>query len=179
MGVDVVRWTVSVGVMISILVANQPPAAAAGAETSDETRRKMIESMYEDYKRSFPEVEDLSAAEAMQLLEQGRAVFVDVRKSKEQRVSMLPGAITEKQFLKEPEAHGDRVIIGYCTISYRSGKLADKLRKRDIPMVNLRGGILAWLHAGGQVMRDGEPVKQVHVYGKRWDLAPAAFESVW
>ena len=62
--------------------------------------------------------------------------------------------------------------------STREGKLAENLRKKDIYMVNMRGGILAWLHAGGKVYREGKPVNQVHVYGKKWDLAPPGIESV-
>jgi hypothetical protein len=34
-------------------------------------------------------------------------------------------------------------------------------------MVNLRGGLLAWLHAGGKVYKDGRLVRRVHVYGKK------------
>jgi sodium/bile acid cotransporter 7 len=56
--------------------------------------------------------------------------------------------------------------------------VAEKLQKQDIRMVNLRGGILAWLHAGGAVYRDGKPVNRVHVFGKKWDLAPLDVESV-
>jgi hypothetical protein len=47
-------------------------------------------------------------------------------------MNLLPGAITEKEFLKHPERYRDKVIIGYCTISYRSGKLAEKLGAEDL-----------------------------------------------
>jgi sodium/bile acid cotransporter 7 len=146
---------------------------------NDEEKRRKVETMYEDYKKSFPDVSDISAEEALALSRQSKPMFVDVREPSEQAVSMLPGAITEKEFLKNPEAHKDRRVIGYCTISYRSGKLAQRLQKKGIQMVNLRGGILAWLHAGGKIYREGKPTNQVHVYGKRWNLAPSDYEAVW
>jgi sodium/bile acid cotransporter 7 len=165
-------------VAVSIGIFLIGPAATSEA-LNDEEKRHKVETMYEDYKRSFPDVSDLSAEEALMLSRQSEPIFVDVRDSSEQAVSMLPGAITEKEFLKDPEAYKDRTAIGYCTISYRSGKLAQRLQKKGIQMVNLRGGILAWLHAGGKIHREGEPVKQVHVYGKRWNLAPSDYEAVW
>ena len=153
-------------------------AAVAGEGLSDSAKRRKVEAMYNNYKKSFPEVADLSAERALKLMDGGRVVFVDVREPREQALSMLPGAITDREFLRNPEAYRDLLIIGYCTISYRSGKLARKLQKKGIHMHNLRGGILSWLHAGGRVYKDGEPVNRMHVYGRKWDLAPSAYESV-
>ena len=147
-------------------------------DVSDLEKRRQIETMYDGYKQSFPQVMEISAEHALELAKEDKAVFVDVREPKEQAVSMLPGAITEKDFLENPEAYKGRMIISYCTISYRSGKLAERLQKKGIQVMNLRGGILAWLHAGGKVYKDGEPVMRVHVYGKKWDLAPSGYETV-
>jgi sodium/bile acid cotransporter 7 len=156
-----------------------PSPVRADEAMSEAEKRAKIESLYQGYKRDFADVEDIAPAEAMELLKSGRVVFVDVREEKEQVVSMLPGAITEEAFLKHPERYQDKVIIGYCTISYRSGKLAEKLRTRDIAMLNLRGGLLAWVHAGGKVYdRNGE-TRRIHVYGRKWDLGPKDYQAVW
>jgi rhodanese-related sulfurtransferase len=153
-------------------------ASTQGEVLKDSSKLKKVNSMYAEYKESFPEVPDISAEQVLRHMEEGRVVFVDVRGPKEQDVSMLPGAITEKAFLKNPDAYKDYRVIGYCTISYRSGKLAQRLKKKGIDMFNLEGGILAWLHAGGKVYRHGKPVNRVHVYGKKWDLAPSGYETV-
>lgn len=154
-------------------------AVRADEVMSDDARRARIEAMYRDYRKEFAEVKDISPAEAMELYGAGRALFVDVRAKKEQEVSMLPGAVTEEEFLKQPERYRDKVVIGYCTISYRSGKLAESLASRGITMLNLEGGLLAWVHAGGKVFdRDGE-TRRVHVYGRKWNLAPKDYEAVW
>jgi sodium/bile acid cotransporter 7 len=135
--------------------------------------------MYEDYKKSFPEVEDITPKQAMKLMQSGNVIFVDTRKSKEQKVSMLPGAVTEKDFKKNSEQYRDQVLIGYCTISYRSGKLAKELERKGITMLNLRGGMLAWIHEGGKVYDANGETKRVHVYKKKWNYVPEGYEAVW
>jgi len=155
-----------------------PTSVVPDEGLSDAAKQHKIEAMYAEYKESFPEVEDLSAEEVLRLMGRAKMVFVDVRKPKEQAVSMLPGAITDREFLQNVESYKDQQVIGYCTISYRSGKLARKLQRKGIRMINLRGGILAWIHAGEQVYKNGKPVKKVHVYGKKWDLAPSDYESI-
>jgi len=148
-------------------------------DMSDAAKRDKIEALYGDYKREFADVPDIEPAEAMRLLQEGKALFIDVREEKEQKVSMLPSAVTEKEFLKNPDRFRDRTLIGYCTISYRSGKLAESLRARGITLLNLRGGLLAWVHAGGKVFdRNGETLR-IHVYGRKWDLGPKGYEAVW
>lgn len=93
---------------------------------------------------------------------------------------MIPGAVAEEQFLNNLEQYKDHIIIGYCTISYRSGKLAQELMtKKGITMYNLRGGLLAWVHDGGKIVDPKGETKRIHVYGRKWNLAPSAYEAVW
>jgi sodium/bile acid cotransporter 7 len=153
--------------------------AWADEAMSDADKHAKIESMYRDYKKDFADVADIAPAEAMALLKTGQALFVDVRAAKEQEVSMLPGAIAADEFLKQPERYRDKVIIGYCTISYRSGKLADTLKTRGMVMLNLKGGLLAWVHAGGKIYDRSGETRRIHVYGRKWNLAPQGYEALW
>ena len=171
-------------ILLSCLVivgCSQATRQVQWAETEEvnRERRARIERMYTRYKRLFPSVTDISTAEAIKRMKDGKAVFVDVREPEEQAVSMLPDAITEQDFLADPEKYKYKVVIGYCTISYRSGRLAKKLAKRGILMRNLRGGMLAWVHDGGKVYdRRGETLR-VHVYGRKWNLVPIQYRSVY
>ena len=137
--------------------------------------------MYEDYKkRSFPGVIDVEPRLAMDLAKRPEVLFVDVRPLEERNVSMIPGAVAEEAFLNNLEQYKDHIIIGYCTISYRSGKLAQELmNKQGIIMYNLRGGLLAWVHEGGKIVDPKGETKRIHVYGRKWNLAPSRFEAVW
>jgi rhodanese-related sulfurtransferase len=148
-------------------------------QITDAEKRQKIEAMYKGYKQKFPEVQDISPREAMKLAEGGKVVFIDVRQTKEQAISMLPGAIPDKEFLKNPDKYKDYVKIAYCTISYRSGKFAQKLRKDHIIVYNLQGGLLAWVHDGGKVYHNGAESKRIHVYGPKWNLGPAGYEAIW
>jgi sodium/bile acid cotransporter 7 len=169
------HWTFVAWVLVNGLAF----PARAGDAVSEPEKRAEIETMYRDYKKQFADVQDIAPVAAMELLKSSPAVFVDVREEKEQAVSMLPGAITEQEFLNHLERYRDVVVIGYCTISYRSGKLAEKLKAQGVVILNLRGGLLAWVHDGGKVYdRDGE-TRRIHVYGRQWDLGPKGYKAVW
>jgi sodium/bile acid cotransporter 7 len=113
----------------------------AGADMSDAERLAKVEELYRGYKREFADVQDIEPSDAMRLLQEGKAIFVDVREEKEQQVSMLPSAVTENEFLKDPGRFRDSTLIGHCTISYRSGKLAESLKTQGITLLNLKGGL--------------------------------------
>ncbi|MFO7684779.1 MAG: rhodanese-like domain-containing protein [Desulfobacterales bacterium] len=167
-----------IGLAWALSMGHAPPGRAADG-MSDAEKRAKIEVMYRAYKNNFAEVEDIETAAAMRLLEEGKALFIDVREEREQNVSMLPSAVTEKEFLKDPAKYEGRTLIGYCTISYRSGKLAARLKKEGIPILNLRGGLLAWVHDGGKVYDRGSETRRINVYGRKWNLGPKDYEAVW
>ena len=111
---------------------------------------------------------------------------IDVRQPNEQIVSMLPDALTPYEFaqkVKHGFPKGKRVVV-YCTIGRRSGEYAVQLRAKEVPVQNLEGGILAWTHAGGLLMRDSAgvrvPTKKVHVYSEdmqKW--IALGYEAEW
>ena len=148
-------------------------------DMSDAEKKEVVYRMYAGYKKNFPKVKDISPQQAMRMLKQNKVIFVDTRKPAEMAVSMLPGAVTEREFLSHPEQYQNKTIVGYCTISYRSGKFADNVAKQGISLVNLRGGILGWTLEGGRVYdQSGKQVKRIHVYGDKWDYAPDGYETV-
>ncbi len=146
---------------------------------TDAQKRDQIEKMYMSYKKEFPAVQDVSPQEAMQLFGTGKVIFIDVREPDEQSVSHLPEAISADSFLENPEKYNDYIKIGYCTISYRSGMLAQELHQKGIPMYNLGGGLLAWVHDGGKVYKGTEETHRIHVYSQKWNLGPDGYEAVW
>lgn len=163
--------------LLVVLVASPLPCIAQ--PLSDAQKSQRVTAMYADYREDFPGIEEIEAADAMALLGDPDVVFVDVREPEEQAVSTIPGAVTGRVFLADPERYRGQRIIGYCTISYRSGKLAARLDRKGITLVNLKGGLLAWVHAGGPLARGSRPVQEMHVYGRKWDLAPQAIETVY
>ena len=151
----------------------------SSADMTNTEKRQKINILYDDYKKKFPDVPDVTPKQAMDLAENKKVVFIDVREPEEQRVSMLPGAITEKEYLENTKKYEDYVKIGYCTISYRSGKFAQKLQKKGITVYNLKGGLLAWVHDGGKVYDHNGETRRIHVYGRKWNLGPQSYEAAW
>lgn len=116
-------------------------------------------------------------ADALRLALDGASppVLLDVRTAEERAVSVIPGAIVDAAAL-----HPGATVIVYCTVGLRSGQTARELRERGFDALNLRGGILAWLAAGGTLVdARGVPTQRVHVYGRRWNAVPEGFEAVW
>lgn len=107
---------------------------------SDPERRERIDALYQKYRRKFPEVEEITAAELLADLEAGRElVLVDVRKPEEQTVSMIPGAIAQEEFERRQEMLRDKTVVTYCTAGYRSGLYAKELQKKNWNVLNLEG----------------------------------------
>ena len=92
---------------------------------------------------------------------------------------MIPGAIDSSRFERRPRHDNIDTIVIYCTIGLRSGLYAEELRRKGHAVRNLRGGILAWVHAGQDVVKGGRPTRRLHVYGPKWDLLPDGHVAVW
>ncbi|AGW13589.1 rhodanese-like domain-containing protein [Megalodesulfovibrio gigas] len=155
------------------------PATAAG---DDAARRAQVLAMFEQYKaEAFADTQDIHPEAVLGLLQRGvPVVLVDSRDAKEQAVSMLPGAVTEAQFLAQPELHHDAIVVAYCTIGYRSGVFARKMASQGVSVLNLYGGMLNWTHAAGPLVdAQGRPVSRLHVYDSTWDLASAGVEGIY
>ncbi len=136
--------------------------------------------MYDGYTESFEDVAPISIAEYIALASGPEPpVLVDVRSPEERAVSMIPGAITREEFEDRQDEFEGRVVVAYCTIGYRSGLFAEVLDHYGWDARNLEGSILAWTHADRDLVRDGEPVRRVHVHGSLWDLAATGYETVW
>lgn len=154
-------------------------SSGSGGELTDEQKLERINDLYKKYRRSFPNVPDVSAEELIAMRKEKDVVLVDGREKKEQEVSMLPGAITSREFEENIEKYRDKTIVVYCTIGSRSGHYARDLIEKGLIAYNLRGSILAWIHAGQKLVSEGKETRRVHVYGRRWNLAPKGYEAVW
>lgn len=117
-----------------------------------------------------PDSSAISATEASAI---AGAVFLDAREPGEYLVSHLPGAI----FLgfKNPDyqtvAGLDRTtpLVVYCTVGYRSERVAEKLRDRGFARVyNLYGSLYAWKLAGLPLVDAAGPTDRLHTYNKKW-----------
>jgi hypothetical protein len=64
-------------------------------------------------KKPFPSAHDISPSDAMIVMKTANVIFEDVRETAEINVSMLPDAMTRKEFLKNPSKYKDVKIVAY------------------------------------------------------------------
>ncbi len=165
--------------MVLVFLTGLVPRPGKCDETlTDQQKKEIVYKMYADYRKEFPTVREISPEEAMKEAEEGKIMFVDTRKPAEMAVSMLPGAIPQETFLKNPRKFKGKRIVAYCTISYRSGLFARNMAAEGVEVFNLRGGLLTWVLEGGKVYDAEGETKRINVYGKKWDYPPEGYESV-
>lgn len=167
--------------LLALLTAFLPVLVSCSRPPADDASRKArVYALYAGYKKDFESAPEISPEDALALWREGKLLPIDARSPEERAVSTLPGAVTEQAYLADPERFAGKVPVAYCTIGYRSGILVASLARQGLPVANLAGGLLGWLHAGGTlVAASGEPTRTVHVYGRTWDLAPLAYTPVW
>ncbi len=124
----------------------------------------------------FPAVSSVttdSLAERLSTATANRPILLDARSPEEYAVSHLPGA-----HRVDPEATSvpaldtlsrDRSIVVYCSVGYRSARVASRLQDQGFSDVaNLKGSIFRWANEGRPVVRDSTPVQAVHPYDDTW-----------
>lgn len=124
----------------------------------------------------FPDVRRITTADLAAWLADARRpapLLLDVRTRAEYEVSHLAGARhvppgAEASAIREGK---DRLIVTYCSVGYRSGAFAQKLREAGFTnVVNLEGSIFRWANEGRPVFRGSREVREVHPYNRTWGL---------
>jgi rhodanese-related sulfurtransferase len=150
---------------------------AQSQSTREPQLKSRVHALYAEVAGKLSDVPVKTASELMQ--QRSQSIIVDVRPAAERTVSMLPGAITEVEF-QSNYARTKQPVVVYCTIGYRSGLAARKLRASGLQAFNLQGGILAWIAEGGTISDPkGRTTRRVHVYGKSWAVVPKDYEAVF
>ena len=154
------------------------PACAAPPSTDAEKAERLTE-MVAGVSEEFPDVRTITVEEVGRLLEKDSIVLIDVREERERDVSVIPGSISAAEYEADPERYHDVAAVAYCTIGYRSSEYAQRMNAEGHEVFNLTGSILAWVQAGGPLVGEEGTTTRLHVYGKRWNLAPERYETIW
>lgn len=103
-------------------------------------------------------------------------LFVDSREPKEFEISHLRNAINvgydSLDLSPLEKVDKSQEIIVYCSIGYRSEKVAEKLKAQGFTNVsNLYGGIFEWKNQGKIVYNPSNtPTDSVHAFSKTWGI---------
>lgn len=124
--------------------------------------------------RKFPTVQWLTTEEFARWLEdpvKPQPIVLDARSEAEYAVSHLKEA--ERIDPYQPDlgafASKDTPIVVYCSVGYRSARIAERLGKAGFSRIyNLEGSIFQWANEGRPVFKNGQPTMLVHPYDALW-----------
>lgn len=118
---------------------------------------------------------------------QGDVVLLDAREKEEYVVSHIPNAEhvgydhINMELLKTMDK--TKPVVVYCSIGYRSEKIAEQLKKEGFTKVyNLYGSIFEWVNRGQSICdMQGSTTNKIHTYNKSWSkwVENKNFEKVW
>ncbi len=100
--------------------------------------------------------------------------ILDTREKKEFNISSIENArfVGYENFdlTSIEDIPKDANVLIYCSVGYRSEKVAEKMIKNGWANVsNLYGGIFEWKNQGGTVVDStGSPTSRVHAFDKTW-----------
>lgn len=127
-------------------------------------------------KLNFPNVKPIKIAEFARSLNNQASptpLIIDARSPEEYAVSHIKSAqiieTNNSGIIKLSEVPLDNPIVVYCSIGYRSAKIAQQLHLAGYENVfNLSGGIFQWVNQGHPVFQNQHQVKIVHPYNLIW-----------
>lgn len=106
--------------------------------------------------------------------EREQVYLLDTRELDEYQVSHIEGAThlgyDEPDYSKLNNIPKEAEVVLYCSIGYRSEKIAEVLKERGYQNVyNLYGSIFEWVNQGYPVVDEsGQKTDTIHTYNRRW-----------
>ncbi len=100
-------------------------------------------------------------------------IFLDAREKPEFKVSRIENALwigyDDFKLKRVKDISKDQKIVVYCSVGYRSEKIAERLEKAGYHDVsNLYGGIFEWTNCGNKIVNEKGETKKVHTFNKEW-----------
>jgi len=122
--------------------------------------------------KDFPNAQEIETDYFARIVANGSEYrLFDVREAKEFAVSHIEFAENLKtaDAIAEAEPDKNAFIVTYCSVGYRSGKVASDLRTLGYAKVyNLKGSIFEWANSGKPVYLEGKETEFVHPFDEKW-----------
>lgn len=104
-----------------------------------------------------------------------KVILVDAREKNEYDISHLPGALwvgfKDFEIERMTEISKNEKIVVYCSMGYRSEKIASKLIESGYTdVVNLYGGIFEWVNQDKIIIDTFGPTRKVHGFSRMWSI---------
>ena len=119
----------------------------------------------------FPTVKHIStAALAKRMAQADNLILIDARKLAEYTTSHLPSALQAnsveavEQIVSSPKT----AVVVYCSIGYRSARLAQQLTTAGYTAVNLEGSLFQWANEDRPLICEDRDTRRVHPFNAQW-----------
>jgi rhodanese-related sulfurtransferase len=126
-------------------------------------------------RRKFPTVKWLNTKQLVEWLRdrtQPQPLLLDARTQAEYQISHLPQAQRIDPYhpnLAEIAVDKNAPVVVYCSVGYRSARIAQQLERAGFTHVyNLEGSIFQWANEGNPVFLCDRPTVRVHPYNANW-----------
>ncbi len=116
----------------------------------------------------------ISAEKLQSLMNKKNIIILDTREKKEFNVSHIKNAIYvgyDNFDLDDilQKIKKDSIVVAYCSVGYRSGKITQRLKEKGIDAYNLYGGLFNWNNTDKPLYSDTETkTNAIHGYDKQW-----------
>lgn len=160
----VFRWVASLIMMTTFSVVIQAQSATVKSNAYD----LMLQSLLS---HSVPEVDIYDVMDAEEPV-----IFLDAREENEYEVSHIENAIhvgyDDFDISSVESLPKDTKVIVYCSVGYRSEKVAEQLIKEGFSDVaNMYGGIFEWKNRNMPVYTsDHKLTDRVHAFDRTWGI---------
>lgn len=115
-----------------------------------------------------------------------QVLILDTRTHEEFEVSHIPGArfagfdSFDEELLSSVAK--DQKIIVYCSIGYRSEKIAERIQSMGYDVANLYGSIFEWVNQDKPIVdSSGNKTDKLHTYNRKWSrwVEPNSVQKIW
>lgn len=163
--------------LMHLLGGTRSFAADVGIPAREAEHQIELRRMIQSVRKTFPAVPQINTTNlAAWLADHSRPAprILDVREPAEFKTSHLPGARWVSPDSKAEDLVSkldpNRPVVVYCSVGYRSSKLAERLLNAGFKNVqNLEGSIFAWANEDRPLFRANDaPALQVHPYDARF-----------
>ncbi len=144
----------------------------SGNLIAQEKNKEDFKKMADSYADEFPTI---TQVELQNKIKSGKKIYIlDTRQIEEYNVSHIKNALfygfkdPKEAILKDIPK--DAEIIVYCSVGYRSGKVAKDLSKMGYTNIkNLYGGVFSWFNEGNELVdNNGKNTNKIHTYNEKW-----------
>ena len=172
LGATVALWCL-IALSCPALAMDSVPDRQSGNSFAESPAWERALRLVHDEFPNVPSKTTLKLAARQASSEAADILLLDARTSEEFNVSHIKGAVRAgdvRSALNVIAAHpGKSMIVVYCSVGYRSARLADRLLERGVANVyNLEGSLFQWANEGRPLYRGHERVGQVHPFDEDW-----------